>query len=673
MQPTQLLLGLPLLSAALAHSPALGDGATTASAGPLESEIVGRLPEPATGMGSVADGGWLYLLGGHTGAPHDYAAEFQSREFLRLDLSDLQSFERLPGLESGVQGAALVAHAGGIYRIGGMRALNTGLEAANLVSLDEFARFDVRKGRWSELSPLPGLRSSHAAAVAGSTLFVAGGWEIAGEMGRSSSFHAELWKLDLDQPDAQWSAEESPVQRRALGLAALDGHLVALGGMTPDGKASKRVDVLELATSTWTQGPDLPEDGFGVACIANAGRVWASAASGTVWSWAPGETGWRDDGRQLFGRIFHQLAVRGDGDLIALGGVCRGVQVRAIERLAAQLADVQDSTHPVEASASLAAQPPPSARVKLASPSAARNRQGAALVGDRLYFFGGNRGLAQHDFGPDHFLAESWSLDLRSLDWESLSELPFRRQSLQLGALAENELLAVGGFGHDGEDTRAFADVVQYSVEADTWTRRAELPLGRSQFALIPHEGALWMFGGWTALVDDGDGQEFQLALDVLRMDPSAGEKARFEPTGVELPQGRRAFGCALLDDRVWLVGGLTDEFERVETCDVFDLASRTWSQASAPRHARIGPDLVALDGKLYLVGGSSEGPARRGGADRSIEVFDPASQAWSVLAEDCGVEPEHIRAWAHAGRLLLVSTQHADPASIELAWIEPD
>jgi N-acetylneuraminic acid mutarotase len=670
LQPL-LLLGAQLVPA-VAASPITRGGPVDDFPVQLESHLVARLPEPATGIGAVAAGGWLYLLGGHTGEPHDYAADFQSREFLRLDLTDLRSFERLPGLGAGVQGAALVAHGGGVYRIGGMRALNAPLEAAELVSLDEFARFDVSAERWRDLAPLPGRRSSHAAAVAGSTLYVAGGWDIAGEMGRSSTFLGTLWKLDLADASAQWTSADCPIERRALGLAALDGHLVALGGMTPDGKASARVDVLELASGAWSLGPNLPEMGFGAACVASAGRVWASAGSGTVWSWAPGEERWRAEGRQVFGRIFHQLAACATGDLIAVGGVCSGVQVRAVEHLELQDGATTQQAAPREASAGAVADLPTTSRMKLAAPCAARNRQGAALVGDRLFLFGGNRGLAQHDFAPDNFLDESWSFDLRSLGWEPLADLPFQRQSLQVAPLGEDALLAVGGFGHDGSGTRAFADVLAYSPESDAWTARAALPIGRSQFALVPHGGALWMFGGWTALVGDDGEQEFQLALDVLRLDPTAGDAAAFEPSGAKLPRGRRAFGCALLDGKVWLVGGLTDEFERVEVCDVFDLEARTWSQAPAPRHARIGADLVALDGRLYLVGGSSEGPARGGSADRSIEVFDPAQNAWSLLTEDCGVEPEHIRAFAHSGRLLLVSTQHADPASIELAWIDP-
>src|SRR5262245_58955469 len=202
-------LGLPALALSPSSTPT--DPAPAPSR-LLESQLVARLPEPATGIGAVAADGWLYLLGGHTGAPHEYAAELQSREFLRLDLSDLHSFERLPGLDSGVQGAALVAHAGSIYRLGGMRALNASLEPARVVSLDEFARFDVRSGRWSALAPLPGHRSSHAATVVVSTLFVAGGWDLAGEMGRASTFLSALWTLDLDDERASWSAQASPIQ-----------------------------------------------------------------------------------------------------------------------------------------------------------------------------------------------------------------------------------------------------------------------------------------------------------------------------------------------------------------------------------------------------------------------------------------------------------------------------
>lgn len=661
------LAGLTLIAA---HSSALWlpSGGPRSSPG-FETTLVARLPDTATGMGAVVEGSWLYLLGGHRGEQHHYAAEFQSADFVRLDLGDLASFERLPSIESGVQGAQMVAWKGGVYRVGGMRARNRAGEESDLASLDEFARFDIPRDEWSALPPLPGRRSSHAAAVVRDTLYVVGGWDIAGSMGRASTFHAETWALEhFGHTGATWRRIATPFRRRALAVAALDDALVAVGGMDPEGKFSSDVHVFDVASGAWSQGPDLPERGFGVAAVGNAGRAWAVGDEGVLWSWAPGEAAWRADGRSLFGRLFGQLVSRAPGDLLLLGGTSGGAQVRAVERLVRRPGD---GVVAVEASVG-AAHSAISARVKVASPARARNRQAAELVGDRLLFFGGNAALGQHDFAPENFLDEGWAFDLRSLLWQASRDLPVRRQSLQTATLEGGVVLAVGGFGHDGERTRSFADVWRYSSAADVWKALPPLPAGRTQFALLGDAQSLWILGGLDYVEDRDKAQDFVHTRQILRCDLGAGDDPRFEPAAIELPAGRRAFGSAVIGGTAYLVGGLADGFERVEECLEFDLATGEFREFPAPRAPRISPELVALDGRLYLIGGASSSASDGSGSDRSIEVYDPELRRWSVWTEDCGLEPAHLRAFTHRGRILLVSTQFPDPAAIEMVWLDP-
>lgn len=661
------LTGLALVAA---HSSALWlPGDTTDPVPAFRAELTARLPDTATGMGAAVSGSWLYLLGGHRGEPHRYAAEFQSADFVRLDLADLATFERLEPIEQGVQGAQLVAWKGGVFRVGGMRAKNRDGAESALVSLDEFARFDPALGAWIDLAPLPGPRSSHAAAVVDGTLYVVGGWDIAGPMGEESTFHGETWAVPLGVEGTPWRTIATPFHSRALAAAALEGRLVVVGGMDPAGKASSAVHVLDTASGTWSSGPDLPERGFGVAAVASAGRVWAAGGEGVLWSWAPGESAWRREGRGFFGRLFGQLVARGDGDLLFVGGTRAGAQLRAVERLWVGQAP---ANRPVEASASLDVAPRPVAHFQVASPALGRNRQAAELVGDRLFLFGGNARLGQHDFAPENFLDEGWAFDLRTLEWTPAADLPVRRQSLQTAQLAQGAVVAVGGFGHDGERTRSFADVWRYSSAADVWKQLAPLPSGRTQFALVGDERTLWILGGLDYVQGRGKDGDFLHTTEVLRCDLTAGDALRFEASPVQLPAGRRAFGSAVIGSTAYLVGGLADGFERVEECLEFDLATGTFREFPAPRAPRISPELVALDGRLYLIGGASAQGGDGSGSDASIEVYDPSTRTWSVWTEDFGLEPAHLRAFAHQGRLLLVSTQFPDPAAIELVWLDP-
>ena len=76
-----------------------------------------------------------------------------------------------------------------------------------------------------------------------------------------------------------------------------------------------------------------------------------------------------------------------------------------------------------------------------------------------------------------------------------------------------------------------------------------------------------------------------------------------------------------------------------VSPVDVFDFESGEWSTAAAPEPRLFG-ELAEFGGKLYLAGGyvaKSEGhfePAA------SIEVYDPAKNAWSTALESLPVPP---------------------------------
>jgi hypothetical protein len=134
-----------------------------------------------------------------------------------------------------------------------------------------------------------------------------------------------------------------------------------------------------------------------------------------------------------------------------------------------------------------------------------------------------------------------------------------------------------------------------------------------------------------------------------------------FAPAPVPMPAPRRAFGGALLGSRYYVVGGMAGEFQLVDACAALDLTTSTWQTITCPRRARLNPQLVAIGDRLYLVGGTGAG---EGGLapERSIEVYDPATDRWSVLLEDAGIEPRHLRAFEYHGRLILVSTHDAAP-----------
>jgi hypothetical protein len=622
---------------------------------------VALLPEGVTSFGAAEQGGWLYVLGGARGRAHHYDETSQTGVFRRLDLRDPSAWSLLPETDP-IQGLALVAHAGGLVRVGGMRALNEPGEPHQLQSVVTCARYDPGASRWEPLPPLPEGRSSHDAVVVGRHLYVVGGWTLEGDSD-AATWRDSVLRIDLEAEAPAWEVfVVAPFRRRALAVAALGTRLYAIGGIDDGGKPSEGVDVLDLETRTWSRGPDYPDRGlgsFGVSATVVGGTLVSSGIRGTLWALSPDGASWVSRGRHTFPRFFHRLVGDERGALHVVGGSVRGGRCRVIERVEPATDVAHTSTF------SLA----------LPHPGTSRNRQGVFLSGRRLILFGGNDSPDQHAFEPENFVDEAWSIDLASMAVTPFAAFPARRQSMLTavtGSGAETTGWVVGGFGHDGDSARTFGEVYRCRLADETWERVEGVVLQRSQAGLQARPDGLWLFGGLDYDAKRKGDDAFHLETRVVRMDAGK-EDLGFVDAGVRLPRTRRAFGGASLLGRYYLVGGMAESFRPVPVCDVFDFETREWATIPAPASTRLGPALAGLGGRLYLAGGTIAGPGGRGPAE-SIEVFDPESGVWSTLMEKSPIPTRHLRMFALEDALLLTSVEAGKGGEllIHLAFIQP-
>jgi len=317
-----LLLSTALAAATIAVDCPANDGAgtlDTSSARTARSRPVGLMPRAITSFGADALGGWLYVLGGYHGTPHEYSREGQSREFYRVNVRDMRDIQLLPN-EERMQSVAMVADGERLYRIGGMKVRNAEGEDADMWSTAEFAAFDPVGRTWTELADLPDERSSHQAVVVGDTLYVVGGWKLSGDA-ESGVFHETYLTRELGDPSAEWVEHEAPFRRRALALAGTSRHVVVVGGMQDDGSPCRLVDVLDTTTGEWTSGPELPGSGFAASAAAVGDVVYASGREGELWRLDLGTVplAWASAGELSFPRFFHELVAVSETELVALG------------------------------------------------------------------------------------------------------------------------------------------------------------------------------------------------------------------------------------------------------------------------------------------------------------------------------------------------------------------
>jgi len=622
----------------------------------LRGEPIAQIPRGLTSFGAETCRGWLYVFGGYHGEPHRYSKAGQSDEFYRLNVRDPRQLERLEGGVA-VQGAPLAAWNDAIVRAGGMVARNAEGEKSDLASIPDAALYDTVAGRWHALPPLPEPRSSHDLEVVGDRVVAIGGWKLLSD--KDGVYCTSVAMLDLSKPDAGWTSIPAPFQRRALAAARLGSRIAAIGGMDSEGEVQTTVDLFDPATRTWSKGPDFPGSAFGVAACAAGDSVIASGKDGALWRLLADASAWERAGTLAFPRFFHQLVADGDGAVIALGGIDdmrKDGRVRHVERLDPRRSAAIVSTFEIPA------------------PFAAKNRQGAFLRGNLLTLFGGNRSLKQHDFGAEDFQSATWALDLATLSWKQRAAFPEGRQTVATTIAGDPAVgFAIGGFGFAEGGGKARDAGYRYAFATDAWERAAQvdLPAPRTQFGLVQGAGRLWVLGGLDFDPSRGEDAQFHHPSEVLSLDLSDPD-ARLSDSGVRLTAPRRAFACAALDGKAYLVGGMREEFDTVDACEVFDCTTRTFAPIAAPRRTRISSEMVAVEGKLYLCGGSSHGEGGKLVPDRSIECYDPRTDTWSVVVEELPLPMPQMRAFALRDRIVIVSSHVEGPATTRIVLIAP-
>ncbi|MCA9174212.1 MAG: DUF1668 domain-containing protein [Planctomycetales bacterium] len=226
---------------------------------------------------------------------------------------------------------------------------------------------------------------------------------------------------------------------------------------------------------------------------------------------------------------------------------------------------------------------------------------GAAIAGDALYMYGGHRGRA-HSYSREAQGDTLYRLDLSPrAKWRPVAQGP-RRQGLALVAHA-GKLYRIGGFearNADGEehDLWSSSDVACYDTKQATWTALPSLPEPRSSFDAAVLDGRIYVMGGWKLAGD----QEPQWHKTALTLDLNAQPlEWRSLP---EPPFQRRALAVASHQDKLFAIGGMASEGGPTTQTSVFDPASHEWSEGpklNGKRMEGFGASAFAAGGRLYV------------------------------------------------------------------------
>ncbi len=217
--------------------------------------------------------------------------------------------------------------------------------------------------------------------------------------------------------------------------------------------------------------------------------------------------------------------------------------------------------------------------------------------------------------------------------WLDAGELHEPRNATNVALLANGQVLVVGsdyetswrsacGASTDGSDAVEIGD-----PGSGAWEKTASLPNLRDEPAVVGlPDGRALMTGGAA-----GEAIGWSSFSSTYVFDPTTSVWSR---SGLMNTARTNTAATALLDGRILVAGGLfldraTGEQRALDSAELWDPRSETWSRAGQLGATRVGASAVTLaDGRVLVVGGTTslEGePAGQG----SVDIYDPKANRW--------------------------------------------
>jgi N-acetylneuraminic acid mutarotase len=192
------------------------------------------------------------------------------------------------------------------------------------------------------------------------------------------------------------------------------------------------------------------------------------------------------------------------------------------------------------------------------------------------------------------------------------------------------------------------------------WTTLAPMPSARQEVAVAVLNDRVFVIGGF------GPGGESVATVESY--DPTTD---RWE-TRVPLPAATHHAAAAVVGGRLFVAGGYGGgrvSWTPLRTVYEYDEARNSWATRAPLRQARGGLAMVTLGTRLHAVGGAADSTSN------AHEAYDPEADRW-VDAAPMPTARDHLAAaalqgklWAIGGRTSFVGTQYAtieiyDPAT---------
>ncbi|MEM6642887.1 MAG: hypothetical protein AAF616_07910 [Bacteroidota bacterium] len=199
--------------------------------------------------------------------------------------------------------------------------------------------------------------------------------------------------------------------------------------------------------------------------------------------------------------------------------------------------------------------------------------------------------------------------------WIKGPEIPEARRRGGAGlALYDNKFYVIGGNtrGHDGGYVAWFDE---YDPYANTWTMLSDASEERDHFSAAVIGDKLYAAAGRKSGGPGGVFAPLPAPVDVYDFITKS-----WSTLAEDLPTPRAAPGTAVLQDRLYLMGGEgTQPGPAFKILEIYDPMTDSWTEGASMNHARHGTQAIVSGKGIFIAAGS---PTRGGGRQHNMEVY---------------------------------------------------
>jgi hypothetical protein len=210
--------------------------------------------------------------------------------------------------------------------------------------------------------------------------------------------------------------------------------------------------------------------------------------------------------------------------------------------------------------------------------------------------------------------------------------------------LSDGRVFVAGGFAGGDREAFPFHTTELFDPARNRFTQGPAMLQGRSgHTATLLPDGRVFIAGGWT----DAAGIFGSAEID----DPTGAHRP--EPLTMITPRAGHT-ATVLRDGRVLLVGGEDRSENELASAELFDPSTGKFAPASAMSVARSAHTATLLrDGRVAIIGGSN-GKYPNRSIQRTVEIYDPATNQFTSAGELRVARHKHAAALLADGRILV-------------------